>query len=348
MDKTPWAFSSPRWCASSPNLFLNQRCSSPFIIFVTLHWPGSSMAMSLLYWRAQHQTQHSRCASAGLKRGEGSVPWTCWWPLPVAALEDVSLCRKGTVLVHGQFVTQQEAQSLFCRADFQPFIPQGVLETGVVPQLWDFAFQITELPEVPFSPFLQPTEILLDGSTSVINCSSQFYVSSRVWRVRNRKVWAQAAPYQLNSEPEVPCLFPWLMMRMEPQIKVCCRGVFLEQAQIYAVQIPEIRRWGMSLLSQLLPCCCVYLGLLVYFHYHFQIYSICSACACEHLYGSDLVQYQGRQLLIKTWLWNVIRGRVLNSVRISVVSTRQKMQRRQVSKFPSGLTQFEHLYLQSY
>lgn len=73
-------------------------------------------------------------------------------------------------------------------------------------------------------------------------------------------------------------------------IKVCCRGVFLEQAQHWAVNfIPQIRRQDMSLLFQLLPSCCVNLGVLVYLHYPSQIYSICSACACECLCGSDLV-----------------------------------------------------------
>lgn len=172
------------------------------------------------------------CLISAEERGKDQLPEPAGDLLSIAAHGAVGLCCKGTELGHGQFVTQQEAQSLFCRAHFQSFIPQCVLENGAVPpQVQDFAFHITALPEVPFSPFLQPIEIILDGSTatSFINCSSQFCVSSRLWSIRNIKVWAQAVPYQLNSEPERErahaYFIDWLMC-MQPQRLRCAVGEF--------------------------------------------------------------------------------------------------------------------------
>lgn len=45
--------------SSSLSFSLCEWCSSPLIIFITLCWTCSSIAMSLSYWRAQNRTRHS-------------------------------------------------------------------------------------------------------------------------------------------------------------------------------------------------------------------------------------------------------------------------------------------------
>ena len=71
----------------------------------------------------------------------------------------------------------QESQALFCKAAFQLGGPQQVRVPEVVPPQ-DFALPLVELHEVPASPFLQPVEVPLDGSTTLwpISQSSQFCV----------------------------------------------------------------------------------------------------------------------------------------------------------------------------
>lgn len=49
---------------STLNLSSYDRCSSPSIVAVALHWIGSSTSVSSLHWTAQKGTQHSRCVSA--------------------------------------------------------------------------------------------------------------------------------------------------------------------------------------------------------------------------------------------------------------------------------------------
>lgn len=71
-------FSRPN-SPSSLSLSLYYRCSSGLVTFVALHWTNSSMSMSFLCWEAQKRTQHSRCVSAVLSRGEGSPFSISWW-----------------------------------------------------------------------------------------------------------------------------------------------------------------------------------------------------------------------------------------------------------------------------
>jgi len=63
---------------SSLSLSAYERCPGPLIIFMAIHWSSSSMSTSLFYWGAQKRTQHPRCVSAGLSRGQGTPPVTCW------------------------------------------------------------------------------------------------------------------------------------------------------------------------------------------------------------------------------------------------------------------------------
>ncbi|KAK4831783.1 hypothetical protein QYF61_019096, partial [Mycteria americana] len=69
-----------------------------------------------------------------------------------------------------------DPQFLFCKAAFQLCSPQHLRVHGVVPpQVQDFALPLVELHEVPASPFLQPVQVPLDGSTTLwcISHSSQ-------------------------------------------------------------------------------------------------------------------------------------------------------------------------------
>ena len=78
IDKIPLSLLFSRLsCPSSLSLSSCERCSSA-LIFVALHWTCSGKSMSLLYWGAQHWTQHTSCVSPVLSRGAGSPPSTCW------------------------------------------------------------------------------------------------------------------------------------------------------------------------------------------------------------------------------------------------------------------------------
>ena len=95
--KIPLSLLPYRLCSpSSLTLSLNESHSFLFIFFVTLHWTRSSKPMGLLYWRAQHWTQHLDLASPVLSREEGPPPSTCN-ALPNAAQETFGLFSPMTV-----------------------------------------------------------------------------------------------------------------------------------------------------------------------------------------------------------------------------------------------------------
>lgn len=72
-DKTPLNLLFSRLDSPiSLSLSLHDTCSSPFIICVILCWTLCGMSMSLLCWGAQNWSQHPRCASPMLSRGDGS------------------------------------------------------------------------------------------------------------------------------------------------------------------------------------------------------------------------------------------------------------------------------------
>jgi len=69
--------------------------------------------------------------------------------------------------------------------------PQYVLVHGVVsPQVQNFALPFVDLHEVPISPFLQPLQVLLDGSATPwhISYSLQFCVNGKL---------AEGTPYPI-------------------------------------------------------------------------------------------------------------------------------------------------------
>ena len=88
------------------------------------------------------------------------------------------LCSKGTLLPHVQLVVHQDTQVLFCKAAFQLGDPQSIL----VLMVQDFPLLHVGHHEVPVSPFLQPVDVCLHGSTTLwcISHSCQFGVICRL------------------------------------------------------------------------------------------------------------------------------------------------------------------------
>jgi len=94
---------------SSLSLSSYHRCSNT-IIFMTLHW-----TMSLLYWGAQHWTQHPRCVLPVLSREAGSPTSTCsLYTLPNITEEAVGLVCHGEVLLNYGQLVHQGLQELLC------------------------------------------------------------------------------------------------------------------------------------------------------------------------------------------------------------------------------------------
>lgn len=59
-------------------LSLYDRHSSSLTTFEAFWWSCSTKSVSLLSWGGQDWTQHYRCASPVLNKGEGSPPTICW------------------------------------------------------------------------------------------------------------------------------------------------------------------------------------------------------------------------------------------------------------------------------
>ena len=105
---------SPR----SLSLSLNDRNSSPLIISVSICWTSFSMCMSVLCWRAQTRTQHSRCVSSVLRRGKDQLPPPAGNAFPNAAQSAVGLlCHKYVLLAHIQLV-HEDPQVCLCTVVF--------------------------------------------------------------------------------------------------------------------------------------------------------------------------------------------------------------------------------------
>lgn len=68
------------------SLFLCDKSSGSFIIFVALCWTCYSKSMYLLQLRAHECTQHPWCALPDLSRGEGSPHWPAGNALPKAGI----------------------------------------------------------------------------------------------------------------------------------------------------------------------------------------------------------------------------------------------------------------------
>ncbi|KAK4833070.1 hypothetical protein QYF61_027732 [Mycteria americana] len=98
-------------------------------------------------------------------------------------LSQCSVTLTGTLLAHVQLGVHQNPQVLLCKTALQLGDPQHVLDHGAVPSLvQDFALLLVEFREVSVIPFLQPVEVLLDGSMTLwcISCSAQFCITSKI------------------------------------------------------------------------------------------------------------------------------------------------------------------------
>lgn len=92
-----------------------------------------------------------------------------------AAQDTTDLDHKNMLLVHAQFGVQQHPQVFFHQAIFPLSGFQHVLMPAFFPhQVQDMAFLIIELHEVPVVPFLQPTEVPLDGYRTLWHTSHSF------------------------------------------------------------------------------------------------------------------------------------------------------------------------------
>lgn len=107
--KSPWVFSTPGWTVPAlPSLSSHERCSSPLIIFASLHWSRSRKFMSIFDWEPSTELSTHRSSSVMLMQSmeEGPPSSVCWQyssqskPL----CQDVigCLCCKDTSLAHGQ------------------------------------------------------------------------------------------------------------------------------------------------------------------------------------------------------------------------------------------------------
>ena len=123
--------------------------------------------------------------SPGYKRRFISLDLPVTSCLPNAALEAgwLPLPQGYVLLAHGQLGVDQEPPILVCKAASQPVHPQPLLVRGVIPPS---SLQDLHCPSIALSPrhrtpvgsFLQPAEVLLNGSTTMwcIKHSSQFYI----------------------------------------------------------------------------------------------------------------------------------------------------------------------------
>ena len=115
-------------------------------------------------------------------RGKNYLPRPAGSTSPNAAQGNIRLlCSKGPLLAHIEPCVHQDSLALFCKAAFQLGGPQHILVPGAVPpQGQDFV--LLEFHGVPVSPFLQPIEVPLDGSTTLCLSSyfSQFGVISKL------------------------------------------------------------------------------------------------------------------------------------------------------------------------
>lgn len=138
MDKIPlslrfFRLSRPRSLSPSSQ----ERCSSPSVIFMALHWTLSSPC---LFCTGEPRTGPRTPGKAlPVLRGEEKITSIdMLTTLPKAAHDTISLpCRKGTlltsVLTNAQLSVQQDSKVFFCRAAFQKADCQPVLMPGVVP-----------------------------------------------------------------------------------------------------------------------------------------------------------------------------------------------------------------------
>lgn len=146
----------------SPSLSPKERCSSPFIIIATLHWPYSSTSLSLPRRGAQHRTQHPEVSQQSGAEGQGLLSQPALGALPSAAQGLVAPSHKGTCLALAQVASHQDHQDLR---------PGAALQQVPMPGLVPLQGQDLVSPWLNSMRFLcsfpQPAPIPLDDSTTL-------------------------------------------------------------------------------------------------------------------------------------------------------------------------------------
>lgn len=139
-------------------------------------WPGSIPCATVgLTVCTEDGTQNSRfCLNSVNSVNKWDYPsGPVGSTLSNAAQDTTDLDHKSMLLVHAQFGAQQHPQVLFHQAALPLAGLQHVLVFAFFPhQVQDLALLITELHEVPVVPFLQPTEVPLDGQTTIRHTST--------------------------------------------------------------------------------------------------------------------------------------------------------------------------------
>lgn len=119
-------------------LLLTCQMLQPPINLEAFCWPNSSMSICLLYWEAQNWTHHSRC----WLEGKHYFLWCAGNAFPDVGQGAFGfLCWKSILLVR---------------------IPKSFSAKN-------FAFAFVELHEIAVCPFLQLTEVPLNGSTTIMS-----------------------------------------------------------------------------------------------------------------------------------------------------------------------------------
>lgn len=129
------------------------RCSSPYVIFMTICWTLSSMSISVLYRITHHQIQHSRYVSPELSSWEGSPPQPAAGVLPTAAPDAAGLLSTAKAfLPHGQ--------SLFFPWSSFVKLPSACTSAwSCFFQTESSALPFADVHGIPISPFLQPVPL---------------------------------------------------------------------------------------------------------------------------------------------------------------------------------------------
>lgn len=118
----------------------------------------------ILYWLAQHWTQHSRYVSEILSRWEGS-PLNLWAALPHSVQNAAGLfCNTGTSLLWSACCPLGNEGASLLSSCLVPTVPGA---RGIPSQVQACVFPLAQLHEIPLSPVLQAVEVHLNGSMTL-------------------------------------------------------------------------------------------------------------------------------------------------------------------------------------
>lgn len=123
------------------------------------HLQQAAMSRKLLKISRERDSTLQLCHTRAEQRGRViSLDLGNGIPLAMILVDDGLLCHKDMLLAQGQLVDQQDSQVFFCKADFQPVVPQCVLGHRVIsPQMKNLSRPFVEFHE-ELSPFLHTAE----------------------------------------------------------------------------------------------------------------------------------------------------------------------------------------------